>query len=171
MNTTERNYLLNLLKESQTALFAAIEDVAEESFLQKPAEDKWSIAEIVEHLITTDTGLLYRIQKEGKTIEEVVPQTLSNDKLVKVVTSRDIKAKAPSFLVPQGRFKSKADAVAAFEAIRSKVINFVETTELPLEKITFKHFLLGSLDAKGWVAFMAGHCQRHTLQIEELKQG
>ncbi|MFK7904318.1 MAG: hypothetical protein AB8B69_04295, partial [Chitinophagales bacterium] len=68
------------------------------------------------------------------------------------------------------RFKNKTEAIQAFAAIRSKVVNFVETTELPLEQITFKHFFLGSLDGKGWIAFMDGHCQRHTLQIQELKE-
>ncbi len=169
MDITEKNYLLNILKESQATLFTAIEDVDEASFLQKPAEDQWSMAEIVEHLVTTDTGLLHRIQKGNIKMEDFAAQTVSNERIVKAVTSRDIKATAPSFLIPQGRFKSKAEAMEAFAAIRAKVSNFVETTDLPLEKIAFKHFLLGSLDGKGWVAFMAGHCHRHTLQIQELK--
>jgi len=170
MNTTERNYLINLLKKSEAALLAVVEDVSEEFFAKKSAEDKWSMADIVEHLVITDTGLFRRIQKEGENIDESIPQILSNERVVKVVTSRDKKVTAPSFLIPQGRFKNKTEAIQAFAAIRSKVSSFIETTELPLEKITFKHFLLGFLDGKGWIAFMAGHCRRHTLQIQELKQ-
>lgn len=168
MDTTKRTYLIDTLKESETNLLAVIEKVDEAGFLSKPNENTWSMAELVEHLIITDTGLLQSIKKKGEHIRETTPETVSDEIILKVIPKRDRKVTAPDFLVPKGRFKSKAEAIQAFRHTRATIENFVATTDLPLEKIAFKHFLLGLVNGEGWIVFMAGHCQRHTKQMEEM---
>ena len=81
--------------------------------------------------------------------------------------NKAFKVKAPTFLEPKGIFKTKDEAFVAFRNNRAIIEEFVATTDLPLEKIAFKHFVFGLLNGKNWIAFMASHCNRHIEQIKE----
>jgi hypothetical protein len=168
MTIAERADLIQVLKNSETRLTERIAAVDEELFQFKPDAQTWSMAELVEHLAITDQGLLAGIIKKGERLYEEMPETFPNEKIIKATSNRKVKVKAPAHLVPQGRFKTKEMAVKGFRANREKVENFVNTTDLPLEKIAFPHFALGLIDGKGWITFMSGHCQRHTDQMEEI---
>ncbi|MGB0929312.1 MAG: DinB family protein [Chitinophagales bacterium] len=168
INTTERTYLSNLLKESETKLIAALENTNDEDFVAKPFEDRWSLAMLVEHIMITDKSLLRGIYKQAaKELGDDIPKTSPDEKVAKAAMNRTIKVKAPSFLEPKGIFKTKKEAFAAFRKNRAVIEEFVATTDLPLEKIAFKHFVFGLLNGKNWIAFMAAHCNRHIEQIKE----
>ena len=169
MNSEERSALLEILKNNENRLMTSIDKSSETVFLWKPSPTAWSMAEIVEHIGNTEAGLLQSIQQKGENIRDTIPATFPEDKIIRTITNRSRKVQAPEFLIPTGRFKSKAEAMAGFKKIRLQVENFVKTTDLPLEKIAFNHFILGLIDAKGWIVFMAGHCERHILQMEENK--
>jgi len=168
MTTKERADLIQILNESETLLLAKINPASEELFQYKATESTWSMAELVEHLIITDQNLLVGIIKKGERLYDEMPELFPNEKLLKVINNRSKKIIAPPHLIPQGLFKTKEAAIDGFRKSRGAIENFVKTTELPLEKIAFKHFVLGQIDAKGWITFMAGHCQRHTAQMEEI---
>lgn len=172
MNTTERTYLSNLLKESEAKLIAALEGTNDEEFVAKPFEDRWSLAELVEHIMITDKSLLRGIHKQAaKELEDTVPVTSPDEKVAKAAMNRTVKVKAPPFLEPKGIFKTKSEAFAAFRKNRAIIEEFVATTDLPLEKIAFKHFIFGLLNGKNWIAFMAAHCNRHIEQMNEAMNG
>lgn len=166
MDTIKRNYLLNLLKESEAELLSFIQKLDEAAFLSKPTEDAWSVAELVEHIMITDTSLLQGIKKKGENIPDTTPETMSNEEILKFVPNRNKKVTAPSFLVPKGRFTSKTQAIAAFRKNRAIVEHFVKTTDWPLERIAFKHFIFGLINGEGWIVFMVAHCQRHLEQMK-----
>ncbi len=170
MNTIERTYLSDLLKESEAKLIATLEGVNDEEFTTKPSETRWSLAELVEHIMLTDKSLLKGIHKQAaKHMEENPPITEADEEVAKKAMNRTVKVKAPSFLEPQGIFQTKSEALAAFRSNRAIIEEFVATTDLPLEKIAFKHFIFGLLNGKNWIAFMASHCNRHIEQIIEIK--
>lgn len=169
MDKAKRTYIINVLKESEKALLSVVQQVEEDGFLFKKDENTWSMAEIIEHLIIIDTGLLQSIKKKGETIRNTTPETISNEFILKMTPQRQQRVPAPEHFVPQGRLKTKAQAIQAFQQSRSVIESFVETTDLPLEKIAFKHFLLGLINGEGWIIFMAGHCNRHIEQMKEVK--
>lgn len=170
MQHEEKAKLITLLKNSEAELFAVLETISAANFLAKPAKNQWNASEIIEHLIITDTGLLQSIIKQGEKHRDETPETMVHEKIIHLVSKREMKVNAPDYLVPKGIFTTKADAVQAFKASRAAVENFVNTTDLPLEKIAFKHFALGLLNGYNWIAFMAGHCKRHTAQMKEMAE-
>ena len=82
---------------------------------------------------------------------------------------RSRKATAPVEVAPRGEFKTPAAARDAFEAARKDTIDFVATTDLPLHSHVTKHFAFWELDVYQWFVLMAGHVERHTKQINEVK--
>ncbi len=171
MTLTEKYEINTLLTESEAKVLTILADVEETQFLAKAEGDKWSMAEVVEHLIITDNSIFQGILHKAQSLYEVAPETTANGKILKIVPDLNRgKVIAPDYLQPKGKFQSKAEALEAFSANRAIIRNFMATTDLPLDQIAFKHFSLGLLNAKNWLVFISGHCFRHTQQLEAMKQ-
>lgn len=169
MNAEERNYLLQVLQESEELLLATIDEVSEEQFLQKESPSGWSLAEIIEHIIKIDQSVLHGIKHKAQDPPETIPKTFLKEKIIKAVSIRSTKVPSPEYGIPEGIFESKEDAINEFKIHRAGIESFVKNTDFPMKRIAFKHFALGLLNGEGWITFMAGHCHRHILQMEEIK--
>lgn len=169
--TEEKKELIVELEKNQSQLHTTLSTVSEELFCHQPSEDRWSIAELVEHIILVEKGVLKSIKKYGaKPRSEKIVSALDKDQVRKVANNRARKIKAPDLFIPKGIFKNKAAAIEAFNQHRSEVGDFITTTTLPLHSIGFPHMVIGMLNGMSWFSFMASHCHRHILQIEELKE-
>ena len=82
MDATEKTYLLNVLKESENDLLQVLNDVDEALFQFKSSDKTWSMAEIVEHLIIMDTGLLQSFLKKGATLKDTTGSSIKHQKIV-----------------------------------------------------------------------------------------
>jgi glutamate formiminotransferase len=60
------------------------------------------------------------------------------------------------------------EAMAQFDAGRAKTAALAADAD-DLRTHVGDHPAFGALDAYGWVLFLSGHTERHTLQIEEIK--
>lgn len=171
MNSEEKKTLLAQLEKSKESLFTTLENVNKALFLYQPPNDRWSIAELVEHIILVDQRVLNGIQKFGSTpSEEEIITPFDNGELVKLVGTRTRKVEAPVYFIPKGTFLTKEAAIEAFEAHYASIYDFMNTTDLPLKRIGFPHALLGVLNGVNWLAFLGGHCDRHVEQMEEIKE-
>ena len=171
MKTAERAEILSHLQKSRADLLQSVSDINGTDFIQKASNEIWSIAEIVEHLVLIDESLFNSILYKAEQIPDTTPETVPNEKILYVVPNPKYgKVAAPENLVPQSTYNSKEEALMAFNTNRDRIENFVKTTDLPLERIAFKHFALGLLNGKNWLVFMAAHCQRHINQIRDLKK-
>lgn len=168
MNAEKRATALKVLSDNQNALLAFLEKVDTNLFVHQPAE-RWSIAELVEHIILVEKGVLGGIQKAGtKPKEAPINKPLAEEKFRQLMRNRTRKIEAPTHFIPKGIFIDKATAIAAFNTHRVKVTNFVNTTDIALTHVGFPHMALGMLNGIDWIVFMAGHCERHILQMEEI---
>lgn len=168
MTNTDISYLLETLQQNKAHLITTLENVTDEQFVQKLASDKWSLAEIVEHIMLVDNSVMGGIRAKGKNPPETVPVTFPKEKLLRAATVRTTKVSAPKYAMPKGIFTTKNQALSTFRAHREKIEKFVQTTDLPMERIAFKHFIFGLINGIGWITFMAAHGERHILQMKEL---
>ena len=161
--------ILKTLSENQNALLATLKKVNADLFAYRPAVDRWSIAEIVEHIILVENGVLAGLKKAGmQPKQEAINKTISDEALSKMLGNRGRKIDAPAHFVPKGVFTDKATAIADFTAHRANLADFVHKTDLPLAYIGFPHFAAGMLNGFDWLVFMTGHCERHIMQMEEI---
>lgn len=172
MKTTERGEILEHLQKSRADLLHLVSDVSDADFMKKPSKEVWSIAEVVEHLLLIDESLFNSILHKAENVPDTTPETVPNDKILYVVPNPKYgKVTAPKNLVPQSTYNSKDEALMAFNTNRDRIENFVKTTDLPLQRVAFRHFALGLLNGMNWLVFIAAHCQRHINQIRNLKKG
>lgn len=172
MKTTERGEILEHLQKSRADLLHLVSDINDADFMKKPSKEVWSIAEVVEHLVLIDESLFNSILHKAENVPDTTPETVPNDKILYVVPNPKYgKVTAPKNLVPQSTYNSKDEALMAFNTNRDRIENFVKTTDLPLQRVAFRHFALGLLNGMNWLVFIAAHCQRHINQIRNLKKG
>lgn len=169
MEKTEKQIILEHLQETTAAMLEILAGVSEENFKRKPGPDQWSVAEVVEHVINVETGVVGRLKKmgENKAYSQFV-EAPSTDKVIAESANRAEKVPSPAPLIPKGTLLTKKAAIEAFQKNRKEVLDFAEHNTLPLKEIVFPHPRLGMFNGENWLAFMAGHSKRHIEQINLL---
>ena len=141
---------------------------------QKPAPERWSINEVVEHVGKVEElfvgALIASIDKAraaGLGAEVETPPLLAED-LKAVVEDRSTPRVAPEHVRPTGSVDAMA-SVATIEGSHQRLREALTAAEgLALSAVTFEHRIFGALNVYQWVDFIAGHERRHLAQLREV---
>lgn len=158
------------LEETRAKFLKSIDGLTDAQWTFKPSPATWSIAEVAEHIAISESTILGLI--EQKMLTAPAPkagETMSDDKVITSLVDRTSKFQAPEMLRPVNKWATKDALVKDFNAARDKTIEFVKTTKEDLRAHATAHPALKMLDTHQWVLLIAGHSERHTLQIEEVK--
>jgi uncharacterized damage-inducible protein DinB len=168
----EREMALKSFQTTRDNFLKSIAGLSQKQWAFKPAPDRWSVAEVSEHITLSEQklfGLVQQVMKSPATPEKR-DQAKGKDELVlQKVPDRSHKVQAPEFLKPTGQFPTEADLVKAFNERRDANMEYIKTTTDDLRDHFFDHPLLGTLDDYQWLLLISAHSARHTAQIEEVK--
>jgi hypothetical protein len=163
----ERDYSLTLLSESHDRLVAAVSGLSEEQWRFKPASDRWSVADLVEHIVVTEAAIHIRVFGGLQKGPPPDPSARVDDALlVGRVGDRSTKFSAPERLAPSGRW-DKGEALRRLGELRQKTMEIARNPS-GFREHTIPHPIFGPLDGYQWVLTTAGHGSRHTDQILEV---
>lgn len=171
MTDAERATLVAHLERTGAKFEQSITGLSEAQWSYKSAPERWSPAEAAEHIATSEGFIRGAIA--GMMKQEAPAELLANarkDAIGDMVVDRSKKFQAPEPLRPTKKYATPADALAVFRAERAKTIELVKTGG-DFRNHAMANPAAGPLDAYGWVLFLSGHSERHTLQIEEVKAG
>jgi hypothetical protein len=166
------DFALKHLKESRDALVAATNGFSEAQWNFRESPERWSAAEIAEHLAASEDllfGLITdRVMKTEKMAEPLPNAEEADQQLVEFLADRSQKFQAPEPLQPTNRFETPQKAMEHFLAARARTIEFLKTTpDLRL------YAMAGpggqKRDAYQWLLFISGHTVRHTKQLQQVK--
>jgi len=158
--------LVKELERTEAKLLASLESVSPAQWNYKIAPDRWSVAEVTEHITAAEPFIRAMIVKS---LETPAAEGSKKDEMVsKGLLDRTHKFKAPEPLIPTNKYANKADAIAAYKAERAKTIELARSAA-DFRAHGMDHFAFGPLDSYGWVLFLSAHSERHTAQIEEVK--
>lgn len=192
LTKADRDFAAQYLKETRQQLLDAVSGLSDAQMKFKAAPDKWSIAEIVEHLVNAENAVYMVTQQIVKTPPQPELQTLIKERVMKspvpvagqgsrglLVKDQTIiltvnnratrKFPAPEPVAPRGKLTAKADLINAFTQARGRTITFLETTNDDLRGHFAEHWVLGVLDAYQWLLFVTAHSERHIAQINEVR--
>ena len=170
ITTMEREQALRYLAETRTGVIEAVKGLSEAQFNFKPAPDRWSGAECLEHIAIVEnqvlSGVRVRLEKApapsaDRDVQRVDAMVLST------VPDRSTKVQAPPQLVPTGH-TTPAATLERFLASREQTVNWLKS-DSDLRGHSVDHPVLGPLDGYEWILAIAGHSERHTKQILEVK--
>lgn len=169
---TERKQVLDQFAASEAHLLRLIDGLSPEQLAFRTAPDRWSIAEIIEHVIAVETRLTRAIAKtltQPSTRTERPDPTHRDAALWKSLVDRSTTLNAPEQVHPSGKFKIRVEIVEGLRATRSQTVEFAMTTEADLRGYIIPHMAFGDLDLYQWLIVLANHGTRHAEQIEEIK--
>jgi uncharacterized damage-inducible protein DinB len=164
----DKQFLLALLRETRHRFLESFAEVAEEEAHLRPAPDRWSVLETVEHL-TTAEGIQLKLLQTQRAPR---PADAPNRELpfLQMVGERTHKMQSPESAAPNGRFTSLHAAATQFKTTRAAVIQFLN--EVPLRdlrgtEVKHPHPAAGMVSVCEMFIVMAKHAERHAKQIEE----
>jgi len=169
----ERDAALRSLQATHDAFLKSIAGLSEKQWRFKPGPDRWSVAEVSEHIAVSESSLLALVQKRimaSPADPAKRAEVAGKDEIILTkIPDRSHKAQAPEFLKPTNRWATQAELIKAFEDSRRATMDYVRTTNDDLRDHFGPHPVLGSLDAYQWILLISAHSERHTKQIEEVK--
>lgn len=160
--------IISLIRQNTKDITDLVGTLSEDKTHTSPAEGKWSIIQICDHLMSVDYGVYSLLSSDGKTPEKDRSSLIP--KLETRAVDRTTKATAPPHLVPKGKTDTIEKFVTKYPSLREKMINAIEGKDLHLVCDVFPHFVFGYMTFEEWLRFVVLHTKRHMLQIEEVLQ-
>jgi DinB superfamily len=170
VTSAEREKLLKELAGSRERLLRIAKNLSREELHYRPAADRWTVAECLEHIAMVEARVLGLIQKTLETPVDSSKRSAfegMDDAFVAGVVGRVARFKAPEPLVPTGRCPDE-QLLKEFEGTRQQTRAFATSTNADLRRYFYKHPVLGELDLYQWLLLIAAHCDRHRVQSEEV---
>jgi uncharacterized damage-inducible protein DinB len=166
--------LLHHLDETRAALRAAVDAVPSSLRDARSAPDRWSVAEVLEHLARVEEGitrLLASKLTEARTTGALEPdrETSSVVGLIDrdLILDRSRRITAGERVLPKGEMTSAA-ALDALDTSRAKLRDLLITHDgMSLGAVSHPHPVLGNINGYQWFAFVGAHEVRHAGQIRE----
>jgi len=152
-------------------LCEAVERLSPQQTTFKPSADRWSVAEILEHLAKVDRALVGRIGKLLAELEKAESGSggcagfapFSLDSLIE--RARGQKFKSPELALPDSG-SPVCESLAKLQNSRHDLLSMQPRIEShDLSQTTFPHFVFGQLNIYQWLAFIGIHETRHLQQI------
>lgn len=159
--------VLKRLDAVHEKLLRTVTPLDPQTFSQRPAENEWSVGDIVQHLSLVEERVV-------KDLEKAVTRDPQRVRFVKrllptsIVSSRWFKVKSPKAVTPMTPVEKEA-ALKALEVARQKLRAFCEHyDQARFRKLVFKHPFLGEIDGVATISFVSYHEHRHYKQIREV---
>ena len=170
MTAAEKAEVIELLRKSEQELEQAIAGLTDAQCNFKPGPDRWSVGEVVEHIVLADALLFETAVKSLDNAPNATWETVTGKTtlLKKALPDRSRKVDAPPSIKPQHAL-TRAALVARFKDQRAKTLAYVRDTEKPLKLHTSANPFFGDLNAHQWLLYIPLHHIRHNQQIAEVK--
>jgi uncharacterized damage-inducible protein DinB len=173
LTAQEREFALQQFQTTHDNFLKSISGLSEKQWRFKPAPDRWSAAEVAEHITVSETTIMGLIQKQlmqSPAAPEKRAEVKGKDQMIiERMPDRSHKAQAPEMLRPTGRWATEAELTKVFEESRKANMDYIRTTSDDLRDHFFSHPVFGPMDGYQWLLLLSAHSGRHTEQIEEVK--
>ena len=157
----------------RNALREAVDGVPEAVRSQKPEADRWSAAEVLEHLALVESRFtpilaerLNAARASGLGAEQETGSIVGTFDQ-RAILDRGTKRQAPDVVRPQGT--GWKDAWSRLEEVRRSFLDvYLSADGFALGDVVYVHPRLGSLNLYQWGLWLGAHEARHTEQVHEI---
>jgi len=177
LSTTDLEHGRLYLQQTQDLVVGATKGLSTQQWSFKPDPERWSIAEIVEHMVAAQEYILGPVRQQlAKAPAPGERDTRRIDEIViDQMPDRTAKFKAPEFLQPTGH-RAPAQCMERLLKNYIELRKYLENTpdlrahaiEAPALKAISKG-AYDSIDGYQAILLVAAHTERHTKQILEVR--
>ena len=168
--------VINYLDGERSTLRGAVERVPPELRDKQPGPDRWSVAQVLQHLGLIEKRVGMSMAKwvgearDSALRSETDTSSVMNSLPRQLIIDRSQRRNAPEEVRPPGDI----DAQAAWEALESTRDTlrsaFLSGDGLALSEVVQPHPVLGPINLYQWMLFVGSHEERHTAQIIEIAE-
>ncbi|HKQ76975.1 MAG TPA: DinB family protein [Blastocatellia bacterium] len=170
----ERAEAIKYFEETRQSFLAAVKGLSEAQWKYKAGPDRWSIAEVAEHIAISEETLFGMVSKQlmqSPAAPEKKEAAKGKESLIRgSIMNRSVKVQAPEMLKPTNRWATPGELIKAFNASRDNTISYIKETQDDLRSHFRPHPVFKDLDGYQWLILISGHSARHTAQINEVKE-
>ena len=166
--------LVEYLERQRAALFAAAAPVTRERWGVRPGEDRWSVADVYEHLYLVERGVAKAI---AASVEEARaakhPAEMETTSVLGVLDWTTLADRSKPLIAPERvaprQTPDAATALRQLEESRAALRKAIDSADgLALETVRKQHPRLGEIDLYQWIVFVGRHESRHVEQVAEI---
>jgi hypothetical protein len=149
-----------------------VASISDEQATQLADNERWNIAQIVEHISIVDEGASKICARLLANSDRTAPKTsgklVVSDNFLKHYSSiNEVKLEAPERVQPTGNV-SIADSLIRMDENRRRLRELQPKFESTVNTATFPHPYFGEMSAVEWLILIGGHEARHTEQIRRI---
>lgn len=168
--------VLTVLDDARESLSKTIAAIPPALHKLRPAEDRWSVAEVVEHVGMVETRIVQMLKEKidaarsAGLAQEHDTTSVAPMLDVAAVVSRSKPIAASEASQPRGGLSTE-EGLKVLTDRREELRSTIASADgLALGTVEISHPRLGNMNAYQWMLFLAGHEARHTDQIREAAQ-
>ena len=172
VSQADKERALQYLESTKKGVLDATKGLSDAQWNFKPAPDRWSVAEVMEHLAAAEDMLRGMTEEQvmktpAVPARDVLETKKADEGVLAMVPDRSHKAQAPEPLKPTNRFGSPAAAQKHFLESRATTEDYLKNTAGLRAHLADSP--MGKLDGYEWMLLIAAHSERHTKQMLEVK--
>jgi len=172
VSKAERKYALNLMKETYKDVVKETRGLSEAQLDYRTSPERWSVKECVYHIAASEKMLwtMFEGAMKGPANPEKRSEIKATDEVIlKNVKDRTNKVQTFDPLQPQNTgYKTMDEAMADFKLHRMEHIKYMKNSTEDLRNHVVQ-LPFGWIDCYQLYLFIAGHSNRHTQQLNEVK--
>ena len=166
--------LFDQLEYDRKILINQIANIPAEKFNRQPVAGKWSLGEVLSHIVAAEHGSTSYMKKKSLGIDQVDNSGIVESiKLAVLIVSQRLpflKFKAPKIVVENtSQFHSAENIIKQWDEVRTDLKLFLEkVADKNIRKKIYKHPFAGRLNVVQAVIFYREHIIHHSPQIKRL---
>jgi hypothetical protein len=167
LTQSERQRLVAHLGLTESWLADEVSGLSSTQIRFRPSTEAWSILEVVEHLVISEAIYWQDLQRAMRSSPRQKPAGSDADVLWYGI-DRTHRQKAVAAEEPKGELRDVGAGLTTFRKLRAEMLRYARTTVDDLRSHVVER---ERSDAYQWFLLISTHCQRHILQIREIKAG
>lgn len=170
LTEAERKFAVDHLTKTKDDLISAVQGLSEVQLNFKPAPDRWSVLECVQHITLSSTGIFGFEQATLKMPNDSgFKPTVTDEQFIGMIQDRSHKAEAAEPFKPvNSPYKTLDETLKAFTGARDSLITYINTTHDDL-RAHIAQLPFAKVDAYQIILLISAHTNRHTQQLNEVK--
>ncbi|NNF01636.1 MAG: DinB family protein [Bacteroidia bacterium] len=163
---------LEQLETTKADFLKKISNLDQDQLSWSPSEDKWSIDQVIHHLVLAEQATLIYMNKKIQAADSMKVEKFKSRRnllTLQIFFGFPLKWKVPeTFIQPKSTF-SNEELKKEWAAVREELKQFIEKNAgETLDMNIFRHPLAGRMNMQNTLQFMKLHIKHHSKQVDRI---
>jgi len=166
MTKAEREHVVAHIQMTEGWLIDEVSNLSPAQLNFRPGAGRWTILEVLEHLVIAEPIYWQQLQADIKQAPKTLEKRPTDEDVLWYGIDRVQHQKTEASKEPKGQISSVQQGVESFRKLHATMLEYARTTDDDLRAHAMPEW---GTDAYQCLLGISTHCQRHILQVREVK--